>query len=71
MANHAQHGMSRRGWANIEVIMPKIKHGVEQRTAPHNDMIDLSTAENWLIRSELIEICKSSITQELVPQVGR
>lgn len=49
--------------------MPKIKGAVEERKIKENPNIDLSTAENWLIREELIEICKDSIAQGLEPKV--
>ncbi|KAJ4357162.1 uncharacterized protein N0V89_001737 [Didymosphaeria variabile] len=48
--------------------MPKIKGAVEQRSIKHNTNIDLSTAENWLIRPELIELCRDAITQQLEAQ---
>ena len=31
--------------------------------------IDMSSAENWLIRPELVGICKESITEHLTEQV--
>ncbi|PVI02650.1 1-aminocyclopropane-1-carboxylate synthase 7 [Periconia macrospinosa] len=59
------HNLSQRGWSNVEAIMPKIKGAVEQRQIPNNTNIDLSTAENWLIRPELMEICYEAIVQDL------
>ena len=32
-------------------------------------LINLSTAENWLLRPELVQICKSSISHNLNEQV--
>ena len=74
MATPARHslskrGWSKRGWSNVEAIMPKIKGAVEERKIKTNTNIDLSTAENWLIRSELIDMCKDSIAQQLEPRV--
>lgn len=63
--------LSRRGWSNVEAIMPKLKGALEQRQMPNNTNIDLSTAENWLIRPELIEICKEAIDQNLEAKVRR
>ena len=60
--------LSKRGNANVEAIMPKIKGQVAERVKENNTNIDLSTAENWFIRSELIDICKEIITQELRPE---
>ncbi|KAF1998234.1 PLP-dependent transferase [Amniculicola lignicola CBS 123094] len=48
--------------------MPKIKGAVEERKSTDTTKIDLSTAENWLIRTELMEICKDAITQRLNKQ---
>ncbi|KAF2729067.1 PLP-dependent transferase [Polyplosphaeria fusca] len=56
---------SERGRSNIEAIMPKIKGAVEERKSKTSSNIDLSTAENWLIRPELMEICKEAINQDL------
>lgn len=63
------HGLSSRGWSNIEAIMPKIKSAVEQRSIENNTNIDLSTAENWLLRPELIDTCKKSIARGLEAKV--
>lgn len=63
------HNLSQRGWSNVEAIMPKIKGAVEQRKIANNTNIDLSTAENWLIRPELIEICNEAIVQNLEAKV--
>ncbi|KAJ5427440.1 PLP-dependent transferase [Penicillium cf. griseofulvum] len=45
--------------------MPKIQDTVTERARSDNPNIDLSTAENWLIRDELVELCKSSIQETL------
>ncbi|KAF1950196.1 1-aminocyclopropane-1-carboxylate synthase 7 [Byssothecium circinans] len=65
MSTPTDHGLSKRGWSNVDAIMPSIKGAVEQRKIPSNANIDLSTAENWLIRPELIEICKETIMKNL------
>ncbi|KAL1856868.1 putative secondary metabolism biosynthetic enzyme [Diaporthe australafricana] len=62
------HGLSKRGWANVETIMPKIKGAVAQRKIKNNANIDLSTAENWLMRPELMEICKAAVEEHLEPR---
>ncbi|UKZ45834.1 hypothetical protein TrVGV298_000027 [Trichoderma virens] len=43
--------------------MPKIRAAVADRTQVDHPNIDLSTAENWLLRAELIDICKEAIFQ--------
>jgi hypothetical protein len=63
-------GMSSRGWSNVSAIMPKIQGAVAEREKRDNPNIDLSTAENWLIRPELIELCKKAISTYLVAQVS-
>ncbi|OTB04088.1 hypothetical protein M426DRAFT_59221 [Hypoxylon sp. CI-4A] len=64
----SRHGLSQRGWNNVEAIMPKIKGAVEERKTITSAKVDLSTAENWLIRPELITICKKSIAKHLEPR---
>ncbi|KAI0886469.1 1-aminocyclopropane-1-carboxylate synthase [Annulohypoxylon maeteangense] len=61
----SHYGLSKRGWDNVEAVMPKIKAAVAQRKIQNNTNIDLSTAENWLMRPELIEICKTAILEQL------
>jgi hypothetical protein len=62
---------SDRGRSNIEAIMPKIKAAVEERESKMSSKIDLSTAENWLIRPELMELCKEAINEDLTAAVRR
>ena len=62
--------MSKRGFANIESIMPRINDQVTERQKVKNHNIDLSSAENWLIRPELVEICKDAIQKDLTAKVG-
>ncbi|KAF2276638.1 1-aminocyclopropane-1-carboxylate synthase [Westerdykella ornata] len=57
--------LSKRGWSNVEAIMPKIKGAVTERMAKTTTNIDLSTAENWLLRPELVEICRNAVKQNL------
>ena len=61
--------LSKRGGGSVAAILPKIKDAIERRLNPDSNLIDLSTAENWLIRSELVDLYKSSITQDLTPEV--
>ena len=41
--------------------MPKISAAVKERSRAENPNIDLASAENWLLRPELIDICKNAI----------
>lgn len=63
--------MSRRGFENIEAIMPKIQGAVEERKKKVNSNIDLATSENWLMRPELVELCKEAISAKLEPHVSQ
>lgn len=64
-----KHNLSARGWANVAGIMPKIKGAVAERMSETRTNIDLSTAENWLIRPELVEICREAMVGQLRPKV--
>lgn len=61
-------GLSARGWANVGEIMPKISAAVEERSHRDNPNIDLASAENWLLRPELLDICKDAISSKLCGQ---
>lgn len=59
--------LSQRGRANIEGIMARIPKTIlagtksTKSTNSLDDSIDLSMAENWLIRDEVLAICKAAI----------
>lgn len=59
--------LSQRGRANIERVMARIPKAIlagtkkTESTNSLDDCIDLSMAENWLIRSEVLAICKAAI----------
>ncbi|KAK2874943.1 hypothetical protein FQN49_001917 [Arthroderma sp. PD_2] len=63
----ASSGLSKRGAANVEKIMPGISAALLERTKPTAPRIDLSTAENWLLRNEIIELTKDGIRDGLKP----
>lgn len=62
-------GLSKRGAANVDKIMPGISAALLERTKPTAPRIDLSTAENWLLRDEIIELTKDGIRDGLKPHV--
>jgi hypothetical protein len=70
MVDRVKSGFSQRGKPNVDAIMPKIQGAVANRVAQENTKIDPSTAENWLIRTELVEMCKQIITDRLQTSVG-
>lgn len=59
--------LSNRARYNVDVFMPSISAKVKQKTsaASEQKIIDLATAENWLMRDELVGIFKDSISREL------
>lgn len=64
-------GLSSRGAGNVQTTLEKINAAVEERAKKDNDNIDLSTSENWLIREELMEICKKAVNEKLVAKVRK
>ena len=49
--------------------MPKIAAAVAERARQDNVNIDLSSAENWLIRLEIIQLYKDAIAENLNAKV--
>ncbi|KAK7516254.1 pyridoxal phosphate-dependent transferase [Phyllosticta citriasiana] len=60
--------LSERMNGTVESVMPKIAIQVAQRSSS-NPPIDFGTAENWLIRSELVDFFKDAISKRLNKQV--
>ncbi|GMG23940.1 unnamed protein product [Aspergillus oryzae var. brunneus] len=60
-------GLSKRGASNVDAIMPGIRAALLERTRPTVPRIDLSTAENWLLRNEVIELTQDAIRDGLKP----
>lgn len=63
-------GLSTRGAGNVDAVLPKISAAVEERAKKSNKNIDMGTSENWLIRQELIALCKDAIQEGLAEKVG-
>lgn len=53
----------------IATVMPKIAATVAQKTSTSHSVVDLATAENWLVRDELLAIFKEAIARDLIPEV--
>jgi len=66
----AKIGLSTRGLGNVNAVLPKISAAVEERAKKGNKNIDMGTSENWLIRQELIALCKDAIQEGLAEKVG-
>jgi hypothetical protein len=68
-------GLSSRGLSNLTNIMQKVPKSILDGTkdthllSTKNSLIDLSMAENWLIRPEVLEICKSAIQLDFESRV--
>jgi len=61
--------MSKRGFLNVQAILPKISAQVAERTKIHDLKIDLSTSENCLLRPELMAIYQKAINENLETKV--
>lgn len=65
--------LSQRGRSNITDIMTKIPGAIlsgPERTFNPTNSINLSMAENWLIRPEILERCKAAIADSLAAHVS-
>jgi hypothetical protein len=63
--------LSVRGRSNVDDFMPKIAAAVAQKTKKHKiPIIDLSTAENWLMRDELVALFKEILLERLCNDVS-
>lgn len=65
----AEMGLSFRGAANVDAVLPRISAAVAERAKKDNPNIDLGTSENWLIRDELINLCREAIQERLLAKV--
>lgn len=64
-------GLSARMSGNIAAILPKIASTIAERTSNGPAKIDLSTAENWLLRPELLALCRDVISRNLTTDVRK
>lgn len=62
-------GLSGRMSSNIVAILPKVAATIAERTLTGAVKIDLSTAENWLLRPELLAMCKDAVFRNLTKDV--
>ena len=62
--------LSKRMSKNVASMLPHIAATITERTSKGPAKIDLGTAENWLFRSKLLEICNEDIAQSLTPEVN-
>ena len=67
------HSLSERGRSNISEIMSRVPQkllGDSKSKSDKSSVIDLSMAENWLIRNEVLEICKFAINKKFQKHVS-
>ena len=64
--------LSQRGIANVTTIMPRIpKTILDAGNIPDEDsIIDLSVAENWMIRDQVLEIERAVVKDHLNAEVS-
>ena len=62
--------MSRRGKSNVDTVMPAVLASVGEKLGLPASAIDMLTAENWLVRHELLEIYTQGIQKELIVKVS-
>lgn len=58
-------GVSTRMSTVIAAVMPKIAVTVANRTSTATPRIDLATAENWLVRDELVTLFMEAVAKDL------
>lgn len=63
-------GLSSRGHLNLTQVIAKIPKSILEPT-PNPNAIDLSMAENHLIREEILQIVKSSMAGDLHSKVRK
>lgn len=61
--------LSNRVSEDLRILMPKIEIQVAQRSSKI-PFIDMGTAENWLIREEIMKFSVRAIAEEMTVEVG-
>ena len=59
--------LAKRTRGHVEALLPKISTALKERD--NSAQLDLATAENHLIRAELVELYKSAINERLTSEV--
>jgi hypothetical protein len=62
--------LSTRMHNSVASMLPQIAATVAERTSKSPPKIDLATAENWLLRPELLELCKDAFVAKLTASVS-
>lgn len=69
--NITKGGLSSRGMKNVNTVIPLMPKTVLEAgdTPNEGDIVDMSVAENWLIRKEVLEIEKEVAEKQLQSEV--
>ena len=62
--------LSIRATQNIDVFLPTISARVAQKLNQKHDIIDLATAENWLMREELLALFREKLLESTQSKVS-
>ena len=63
-------GLSQRMSYTVAALLLKVSATIAERKFSTPCNIDLATAENWLIRPELVNLCKDAVAQSLEVDVS-
>ena len=63
--------LSERGMMSVTSVVPRIPKTVLEAgdTLDEGNVVDISVAENWLVRDDILNIVKEIIAQKLQPEV--
>ena len=54
----------------IQTLLPAAAAAAADHAEPNSELVNLSLADNQLIRGELLDICKSDIAKNLTQEVS-
>jgi hypothetical protein len=63
-------GISNRMHNILQAVFPYLPHDNKQPTKSGLVPLDLSVAENWLLRPELLELCRDAVAKDFNATVG-
>ena len=67
---NGRHGLSSRSRSKVAGFMPLLTTVHHLHHAGAVIDVDMAMGENWLIRDQILAICKKSIAEELDAKVG-
>ena len=71
-ANIPNGRLSDRGMDNVATVIPRIPKTILEagNTPDEEDIVDMSVAENWLIRDEILKIEKEVVEKKVRSEVS-